>query len=312
MDGIDKLANKGVFRFGEKSAISETKKTIIVVGIARGGTSLVAGALHHLGVYLGKKSSAPVFEDVFLAGAIESGDYEKAQSIIDEYSEAEDTWAFKRPASIEYLEYLDSVCHNPVYLIVFKDIFSVANRNSISMKSDVLLGLRDAQSGYDKIIEFTQKKGVSGVLFSYEKIISDKSAFIDYLVQVVGSERVSSIQINNAIKFIEPNSAAYLDSTRITKSKGVVDKITPTKVAGWAMSVHSSKSVEVELYINGVFHSRTLADAYREDLKDKGLHPDGKAGYVFKLDPNILGDSDEVSVIVSGDIRYLNSSAVNN
>ena len=37
--------------------VCKKPKTIIVLGPARSGTSIVSGALHHLGVYMGKRAS---------------------------------------------------------------------------------------------------------------------------------------------------------------------------------------------------------------------------------------------------------------
>ena len=67
---IDQLKNKGIYMLNQESGQAGSRQ-IIVLGSARGGTSIISGALHHLGVFTGKQSCAPVYEDVYLSNALE-------------------------------------------------------------------------------------------------------------------------------------------------------------------------------------------------------------------------------------------------
>ena len=63
-----------------------TPRTIIVLGLARGGTSLVAGALESLGVFMGDGSCPPVFEDLRIGEAIAQGRFSAVDGIIEDYN----------------------------------------------------------------------------------------------------------------------------------------------------------------------------------------------------------------------------------
>ena len=70
----DNLINDGISVIGE--AINAKSARIVVVGTARGGTSMVAGALAKLGLFMGEKAVAPTFEDILLSTNFEQNNLE--------------------------------------------------------------------------------------------------------------------------------------------------------------------------------------------------------------------------------------------
>jgi hypothetical protein len=306
--GIDKLKNTGIQLLGKKENIYAKEKTLIVIGVARGGTSLVAGTLFHLGVFTGDKSVPPVFEDVRLAYEFETNNLENAQKIIEEYNQREKVWLFKRPDAINYLDQLDEHIRNPVYLFIFKDIFSVSNRNSISMKTDIIAGLKTAYNNYGKIIKFIEENHLNGILLSYEKIMLNKTLFVNEMKKLIGLDNVRDEWHSKALSFIEPNPKEYIDKSRITKTTGRIGFIDKTKVIGWAKYIYSDKVAEVELYINDVLIKKTLAKDFRQNVLEAKQHKTGYCGFFFDLSDMPLKDMDKVSVKVSDDINYLPGS----
>jgi len=307
MFGLDLLNNTGIQFIGDKNKLLSKEKTLIVVGIARGGTSLIAGTLDHLGVFTGDLSRKPVFEDVRLASAFEENDMKKASNIVNEYNEKYTTWAFKRPGSINYNEKIDSLCRNPIYLFVFKDIFAVSNRNSISMKSDVLSGLQKAHQDYSKVLSFISNNDLTGFLFSYEKIMVNKEAFVDLLVDVIGEENVTPTQKKSALNFIEPNPKAYLNASRITRGIGQIGSVQKSRVIGWGKYIASEKTAIAELYINDKLVDAVEAKDFRQNALDNKIHSTGHCGYVFNLKTPLNG-GDKVSVKLSEDVEFLKNS----
>ena len=304
---IELLNNNGIQYIGENKALLAKERTLIVVGVARGGTSLIAGTLDHLGVFTGDKSRQPVFEDVHLSLPLEKNDFSTAQSIIDQYN-IKEVWAFKRPSAINYLEQLDKLCRNPIYLIVFKDIFSVSNRNSISMKTDVVSGLKKAHEDYAKILKFIGNNNPNAFLLSYEKIIGNKEFFVETMIDLIGKEQISPEQKESALAFIEPNPKNYLDASRITKSIGRVGSVEKTRIIGWGKYLHSNKPATVELYINDQLIATKVAQDFRQNAFDKKIHPTGNCGYLFSLQDSPLKNGDKVSVKLTDDVVFLNNS----
>lgn len=308
MNNFELLHNTGISFLGDiENASKQEEKTFIILGVARGGTSLIAGSLSHLGIFSGDLSAEPVYEDRKLAEAFEAKNDKLAKTIIDEYNRRHNIWAFKRPQSIEYIEKLHSMVRNPIYLVVFKDIFSIANRNKISMKLDIIKGMRIAFNGYQKIFDFLEKNEINGVLFSYEKIMASREDFVDILVELADLKDFTDSKKSIVCDFITPNPQKYLDMSRITKSKGTIGNVMKTRVVGWAASVHGNQIVDVELYINGQKIAKTKANQLRPHMLEKKLHPTGNCGYEFTL-TTPLKHGDQVRVRACEDVIDLNNS----
>ncbi len=305
--GLDKLNNTGIRYIGDKKAIEQEQKTLIVIGVVRGGTSLVAGTIDKLGIFTGKKSRPPVYEDVVLAELFEKNNYDAAQKIIDEYNANHDIWLFKRPSVINYIDDVNQLFRNPIYLIIFKDIFSVSNRNSISMTTDTIQGLKKAHDEYSKILSFINKNEINGYLLSYEKIMQNTENFVETMITLLDTD-IDETKREKAMRFIEPNPKAYLDASRITKSIGRIGSITKDKIIGWGKYLHSNEVAIVELYINNSLVSSTEAKDFRQHVVDKNIHPTGHCGYYFDLSEFPLKDGDNVSVKLSKDVVFLDGS----
>ncbi|WP_201633935.1 hypothetical protein [Psychrobacter immobilis] len=308
MMGIELLNNSGIKYIGSESVLQATEKTIIVVGVARGGTSLVAGTLSNLGVFSGTLSSAPVFEDVRLSSAFESGNLKLAEQVISEYDRSNKVWVFKRPSIIDYLEEVHIRVRNPVYLFIFKDIFSIANRNSISMKLDILNGIEKAHNDYSKILSFIKSHEINGFLLSYEKIMNNKEQYVDSMINLVGLDSVSNDIRSKALNFIEPNPQGYLNASRITRSIGRIGSIEETRVIGWGKLLHSEEPIEVELYVNNELVDTQKANQKRQHLVDEKIHSTGMCGFLFDLSDKPLVKGDKVAVKVKEDILFLDNS----
>lgn len=302
MTNVNLLYNIGIKYIGNEDCLKSERKTFVVLGVGRGGTSLISGSLFHLGIFTGDLSSPPVFEDIKLASAYERFDYERAEKIIEDYNERYKIWSFKRPFLIGYLEKLHSMLHNPIYLVIFKDLFSVANRNNISMDQDLVQGLFDANKNYAKIINFIGKEGFNGYVFSYDKILNDKHFFADLLVNIIGNH-VTKQKKESVLSFIQPNPKEYLSATRITHALGCLDIVQKDYISGWGKYFASDKPAIVELFVNDKYISSVEANLFRKDLLDKKIHSSGCCGFEFKLDDN-LRSQDIVNVKISDDVSY--------
>ncbi len=308
MIGIEQLNNSGMKYIGEKGVLLEKKKTLIVVGVARGGTSLISGSLDHLGVFTGENSRKPVFEDTKLARAFEGNNNEMIKDIIEEYNQKHSIWSFKRPMAINYLNSIDELTRNPIYLIIFKDIFSISNRNNISMKQDIISGLAEAHENYGKLIKFISQTKINAFLFSYEKIMISKEVFIDTLINLIGEDSVTDGHKNSALEFIRPNPGEYLNASRITKSVGKIGFIDEFKVIGWGKYISSEEPANVELYVNDQLIEVIQATDFRQHVLKEKIHSTGKCGFLFDLKNSPLKDGDKVSVKLTDDIMFLKNS----
>lgn len=73
-------------------------------------------------------------------------------------------------------------------------------------------------------------------------------------------------------------------------------------VFGWAIGNDYDTPVQVALLINGNEVSQTVADKMRKGLLDRGLHPTGHCGFIFRLDSqNSIMNGDEIVVTIVDD-----------
>ncbi len=306
---LSKLENKGCVLINKNSHTKEDQQ-IIVIGTARGGTSLVAGALANLGIFTGDRSVSPVFEDTKLSEAFENKDVASVRSIILEYTNKHKIWAWKRPSSLNYLDEVDKQVPNPFYIIIFKDIFSIANRNSISMKSDISKGLMNALDDYKKIVSFIEKTDKPLLLVSAEKAINYKEELIDIIIEQCKSFGNFSENREKALNFITPNPQDYLDATRITKGKGCVDHYNDQFISGWAFLVNNPENPAIiEILKDDKVIASATANNFRQDLKRLNMHKTGNCG--FKMDIShlklngkyLIKVKDDVVPLLHGDIE---------
>ena len=307
MHNNNPLINSGMEFIGDKNCLSTKQKTLIVLGVARGGTSLLSGSLHNLNIFTGDLSVKPVFEDAKLAKAFESKDDKLVDEILEMYNSQHDVWGFKRPSMISYIDEIHHKFRNPIYLIVFKDIFSISVRQKISMNLNVVDQLKNTLNNYNKIIEFINSSNPNAFLFSFDKILKNKEAFIDSLIHASG-QKTDSENKQAALNFISPNPEEYLDITRISKSVGQIGEASEFRVVGWGKYKYSDEAATVELYINDKLIESKIANDFRQHTFDSGIHPSGHCGYFFDLTKKPLENGDKVSVKLSKDVNCLKHS----
>lgn len=257
------LVNKGISVIGEPSFTRSN--AIVVVGTARGGTSMVAGCMAKLGIFLGDQSVPPVFEDVRLSSYFEKNNPHGAKKVAQEYSIRYPIWGWKRPSSIEYLDHVQSVLDAPRYIFIYKDIMSIAQRNAISMLTDIVPILEQSLRQYSSTLDFIRKQPIHAMMVSYEKVMNQPVFFINELIKFSGIQ-VSDTQLRAATDFITPNPEQYLDSSRITKAQGRLGGIDNHCIYGWARLIHSKNPVSVELFLNDQKIGSVVANLHRPDL----------------------------------------------
>jgi len=289
----DALINKGITVVGKAK---KSKRPIVVVGTARGGTSMIAGALAKLGVFMGDLAVPPVYEDVRLSAVFEKNDIDAIHAIISEYSNQYQKWGWKRPSSIDYLDKVNDLMQSPSYVFIFKDILSIAQRNTISMLSEVLPGMERALKQYGNCLEFLHKSNHHAMLISYDKAVSNPENLINQLKEFYDLSP-SAQQLEAAIAFVKPNPTDYLDASRITKAHGRLGGLQNRTVYGWAKFLHKEQSATVEIYLNDSKLGETIANKNRADLQEKfGV----SCAYYFNLPETVqikIGDSLRARVV---------------
>ena len=202
----DNLKNTGFVH----SHFNEAGKnaTLLVLGNGRGGTSLISGVLHYLGVFMGDDITSPSYEDQRLTNSIVRFDKQTAREIINEYSTKHDKWGYKHPQAINFIIKYYKWFNCPRLIIVVKDVASIAIRHNLILGHDPLRVMVRLLYLYKKMFRFANRSKLPALIISYEKAVADPRALIDEIIRFSGINP-SEQQIAAALEFIEPNSEAY-------------------------------------------------------------------------------------------------------
>lgn len=301
---IESLINKGCVVLNQSDELPE-ERTLVVLGTARGGTSIAAGSLYKLGVPM-FNVHAPVYEEVNISSAFEQQDEQRYRRIINSFNE-EPVWAWKRPSSIRYLDVVEKEIRNPFYIVVMRDALSVGSRNGLSMGHDVVSSMTSALEQQTILVDFVAKTKSPVLIASVEKIKQYPESFIKRLIEFAGISPEPE-QIESAVSYIEPEPMDYIEASRINRSHGQIGGFNNGILFGWAAWTYRKEAVEVELSVNGEMKYITVANDWRDHGKGVPNKRDGYCGYKFDLNDMNLSVGDVISVRVKGEVRDLNNS----
>lgn len=333
---FDDLKNKGALTIGaDPQSWHDQPRTVIILGVARSGTSIVSGAMHHLGAFVGDEGSEPVFEDQRLKKAIESGSWKKVDLIIEDYNKRHSIWCYKKPDIVQDLAALEEPANeestntvskskapsvrlnkflslhrrlrNPIYLIIFRDIFAIANRNRISVGTDIIENMHHAIAHYKTIVTLIEHIKPNALLLSSEKVLTNKKQFLEQLVNFCGLTPTQG-QLTNATNFITKDPKNYI-LKRAGKCVGFLDRVQKDSISGWVKNHDNEDIVTVTLTIDGHEISKMEATLFRQDLVNSNIHSTGKCAFSFEdFDSDLLKEGCEVRVRAVGDTKDINNS----
>lgn len=174
--------------------------TIVVLGCKRGGTSLVAGVLRKLGVFMGQNMSPHGgHEDT----EISQKEVPEIIEMIHKRSKEFDTWGWKDPDCIDYIHYLIEYLKDPVFLVVFRDPMATAMSEAGRQQGKPLsVCLWEAKIAIKKLVDFAlqmRTKGYHVLALSHEKAIVNPEEYVKQLA------RMLNLKFNqDAVDFINP------------------------------------------------------------------------------------------------------------
>src|SRR5215469_5858876 len=105
---------------------SDPKKTVVVLGAPRGGTSMVAAALRKLGVAMGENLGHQHEDRSFRAEV----PLEEMIATVKKRNETHDLWGWKLPNNIYYLEQLFPHLRNPHFVAIFRNPYSISRSSA--------------------------------------------------------------------------------------------------------------------------------------------------------------------------------------
>ncbi|WP_019865516.1 sulfotransferase family protein [Methylovulum miyakonense] len=292
---------------GDASGLAQ--KTVLVLGIGRGGTSMVAGVLSKLGIYMGDGLSSR-YQDTALLDCLKRNDKKQAKKIIKERDGKYPVWGIKKLRLWRW----NRLFRQPVYVVILRDIFATANRRmsifNISLLSEMfkVLGLNF------KLLLFLRFTKRPVFIASYEKALLFPEDFVAGLAEFLGLD--DPTQIAEAVEFIKPSPPTYTNTLvnfkAIKKNKdyvGYIDALASNRVSGWALSTLHRDPVSLELLVNGVLVQTITTYLSRPDVPKRNKRFHELCGFEFRLPDGVLLETgDQIDVRFEGHQQSLNNS----
>jgi len=177
------------------------RKTFICIGVARGGTSAVAGTMQRLGIHMGD-DLPPNYEDPEFNAA----NLPAMKDVIVRRNAEHKVWGWKNPHAANHLEHLLPGIENPHLVVVCRDL-------AATLKAHVRWHNRTTQFAVHEILLqqqrnwfLTERWQVPTALVSYEKLVLDPELFVQDMADFLSVPQPKTRQRRAIAAFLTPGS----------------------------------------------------------------------------------------------------------
>lgn len=297
------LVNKGLAEINP--ARFDGEATLVVVGLARSGTSMLSALLQELGIYMGDAVDKAVFEDVEVARLIDAADFDGLGEFAAVRNASHDVWGFKRPNAYKALRQIVPILRKPRLIVMFRDILAIAMRNHVSMQMDIIPFLPIYADEYMELVKTVSHIKCPMLLVSYEKFIQFPEESIEKTAAFAGIALTPELR-QRALKIINNGTENYLRASRL-RYTGHVDRIVDRTLRGWAMVIGQPRvKAKVHLKIDGKLVATLVANKLRKDLVAADIG-DGYHGFEIPISGDILQASMVEVIAGNADFQLPNS-----
>ncbi len=262
------------------NAKDKGKRTIVVTGVARSGTSLVASVLKAAGLHMGDHVYDVVNEDAQMLEIVRSRDTKLLRALIQQRNTRYPSWGFKIPNLHAYMRYDElNQFRNPHLIAIFRDPVAVAMRNALSEHTGQLPGLIAASGAMQAMARFAEQTDCPLLLLSYEKVVSFPPLLIDSVLDFCGIT-LTAAKRSALLEQVKPNNPDYL-SVAARRFLGRIDGIMGGALYGWCFEENRLEPVRLDVLADDRLLESFNSDRYRADLASGGI---GNGCHGFSID----------------------------
>lgn len=292
------LVNRGFILRVPPGTDAQTQRTIIVSGIGRSGTSMIASVLAGLGILSTADAYPTTLDDREFLHLFRHSNIENIAAAIRARDSRNDIWAFKLPSIHGYMR-PDGIraFRNPRMVMVFRDPVATAVRHSIAEYMDAEFSFFENIQGMQDIARFIESVDCPMLLVSYEKAISSPDNLVAILAEFCGVA-VDAAQRDRLRTIVQPDNAAYAETAR-RHYEGNIDGIIEGVLHGWCREADDPEPVLLDLLVDGTPAASFRAGLPRNDLRNAGIG-DGSCGFRVDLGPLNVPPAAILTVRVAG------------
>lgn len=150
------------------------KRTIVVLGVERGGTSMAAGVVRALGISMGQRAGLNHEDPLFLTDELG-----RLQNRIKMRNDQEDVWGFKVPKASMMLDFYEARLRNPHYIVVYRNPLAIIDSWMQRGASDPLDPMDRIMSYQNAIFDFLRKTQSPVLMLNYERAVQNKATKLE-------------------------------------------------------------------------------------------------------------------------------------
>ncbi|SDW56102.1 hypothetical protein [Thiocapsa roseopersicina] len=190
---------------------TRTRRTFVVLGCPRGGTSLLAGALSAAGVHMGRYRTLQYEDPEFRIPPTQAGEaLERLAPVIRRRNLLRRHWGWKVPNNIYYIDRVKDLLINPCFLFVYRDPLEIA-RSSASHDGRDWEEQRErlievALNHTEKVRRFQESLQSPHHVFRVDTIQADPAIFVDRIVRILEPLRADRERL---LEFVKPDGGYH-------------------------------------------------------------------------------------------------------
>ena len=186
------------------------RKSIIICGAPRGGTSFAASVFLQLGVPFKRTTKdriSPRKEHNHLKEAFQADDLGRVRQIVDEFSSRHPVWAWKLPEIERRFSTISEIVPNPHFVVIFKEPLSIAIRSAERRSKNPINVLQQVVAVHQRLATIAATTEHPLLPVSYDKAITKLP---DFLAAAAGFAGASSYDEAAVIAGIREVGSRYL------------------------------------------------------------------------------------------------------
>ena len=299
--------NTGFWALHSPDKQAHTGSTVVITGLGRSGTSMLAQTLQTAGLPIGNELAIGTYEDQTLAQLLRRNQRGELLRLIKERNRCHDQWGLKLPSHLVLQARFLKLLRDPVFVVIFRDSLAIAGRRSISRGDALLHELLEIQKESHRMIKQITSSRLPALLISYEKALLSPGSLIDSLDRFLGLS-LDQKQRSQCLSGIKPSPELYRREARnLADQRGRIERVTISELAGWAFSTTDQSKPMLELRINGIFIQYITPSVPRDDVQRENCLDHYCVGFLASPSQK-LQPGDKVSVrFANTDIELLNS-----
>jgi hypothetical protein len=305
------LLNTGIIScapVASRARREQAKRTFIVTGIARSGTSLIASLLKEAGVFMGAFLHNVVNEDAQILEVLRRRDMETLKTLVRNRNAENAQWGFKVPNLHAYLKHTElGMFRNPHLLVIYRDPVAVAVRNALSEHYSEVDALVNSANAMHSMAQFARRAECPVLLLSYEKALSLPNTMIERVLEFCGLALHDADRARLLMQ-VQPNRPEYLAAST-SSFEGRIDGVFNGELYGWCWQTGRLEPVRLQVFADDRPVATVVADAFREDLMHAGVG-NGCHGFFVPIARHGVRRSAVIRVKISNRVLELENSGM--